>query len=314
MRLAFSSAACPAWDLPAMVEAARRHGFAAIELAVPAGSGTSGGNKGLLLDRDSASRQLREAGVELVCLATPASLDVRDKEALSLIIGAVGESIAFARRLGCPNVRVYAGSLRNDQAGPLSRQRRESVLVQVSSAVRALVPHAVKHNVAILVENGGQFADSASLWAIVEAAGSPLVRCCWNPSTSQGTERSTTAIPRLGSKLGLIRLDAADMPQAGGPPAGPSAGASDTDIPRMIQLLRGINYQGCLLVDQSGPLQPPRTSEAAAADRSPPDPDKVLSSAAAYLKGLLEEKPVPLTAYKGDKFRPRQGHEFTAGH
>ena len=67
----------------------------------------------------------------------------------------------------------------------------------------------------------------------------------------------------------------------------------------MIQLLKGIAYQGDLVVDLPG-------------SGAPIDPESALPAAAAYLQRLLDEKPVGLTAYKGDKYRPRQGHEFAA--
>ena len=67
----------------------------------------------------------------------------------------------------------------------------------------------------------------------------------------------------------------------------------------LVQLLKGIAYQGFLLFDWPRQANP---SLAGAAEALP--------AAATYLQGLLKEQPVQLTAYKGDKFKPRQGREF----
>lgn len=75
-------------------------------------------------------------------------------------------------------------------------------------------------------------------------------------------------------------------------------GQGTIEIPRMVQLLKGIGYRGYLVFDWPK-LWTPSLAEA----------DKALPAASKYLQPFLDEKPVPLTAYKGDKYAPRQGYE-----
>ncbi len=58
-------------------------------------------------------------------------------------------------------------------------------------------------------------------------------------------------------------------------------------------MLKGIRYQGYLCIDWPKLWTP-----------SLADADKVLPAAAEYLRPLIDEKPVAMTAYKGDKYGP----------
>ncbi|HVP09715.1 MAG TPA: sugar phosphate isomerase/epimerase family protein [Phycisphaerae bacterium] len=301
MKLALSTLFPPSCDLSPLMQRAQRHGYDGVELALPSDTEVDHAGPVLPPVSQGTGEQLQGAGLEVVCLAIPGALDTRYQDEQSRVLAAVRASMALGGQLGCALVRVIAGRHEGEASGPLSRARREASLLRVSDALRGLMPDAVKHRVTIVVENGGQFSDSLSLWTIVEAVGSPLVGCCWNPVAARSVpEDSTTAIPRLGSKIRLVRVSAGELPQTGSAGSGPNFGVEGSDVPRMIQLLKGINYQGYLVVD------PP-------AAPSSPDPEAVLPSAAAFLRGQLDEKAVVLSAYKGDKFRPRQGREFTAG-
>jgi sugar phosphate isomerase/epimerase len=312
MKLAFSTTICPTWDLAAVIDGARRHRYAGVELLVSAEAAASPAGRGWSADPEGARRQLQAGEVELVCVATPAALDERDSESVECGLAGVGKSIELAAKMGCPFVRVYASKSHGLEGGTLCCERRETRLMRVSNAVRALVGDAVRHRVGVLIENRGEFADSASLWTIVEAAGSPLVGCCWSPSAGQQVlDQVTTAIPRLGSKLRLVRVCPFEPPGAGGGAAGTVPSASDTETTRMVQLLKGINYQGYLVVDQMSESERRCPGPRSAPSSVPHDADATLSATSGYLQKLLDEKPIVLSAYKGDKFRPRQGGEFT---
>jgi sugar phosphate isomerase/epimerase len=300
MKLAFSNMICPAWDFEKLAEAARRYGFAGVDLGPPSGHPQLFKLLKTPADRDAVRQEFREAGLQFACVSASDVLYSRDGEAVGSVIARIGEHLKLARELDCPFVRVFPGPVSSSEGEGLCRERRESRLARICDVVRAIVPHAVEHRVTVLVENAGEFVDSASVWQIVEAAGSPMVKCCWNPSAARhAKERSTTAIPRLSSKLGLVRLRLGELIAAAASTS--AAPAVDVEIPRLIQLLKGIAYQGYLVVDLPG-------------GGGSADPETTLPAAAAYLQKLLEEKPLVLTAYKGDKYRPRQGHEFTVPH
>jgi sugar phosphate isomerase/epimerase len=314
MKLAISSLCCPDQDLAVIIDHARQHGFEGVDLSVSPAPASPARNHGWLANPQGVRQQMQAAGLEFACLSASAGLDERDPDSLTRSIAALGGNLALARTLGCPCVRVRASGTNGSQSGSLAGERREAKLARVSIAVRALVPQAVRQGVGILVENGGDFADSASVWHILEAAGSPLVRSSWNPWLARKVpERCTTAIPRLGSKIAMVRIVAGGLPEATDSAPGPVAGEGEVDVPRLIQLLKGINYRGYLVLDPTSLPRPATPGAVVPADAASPCSQERLAAIVAYLRKLLEEKPVVLTAYKGDKFRPRQGSEFTAG-
>jgi sugar phosphate isomerase/epimerase len=303
MKLAFSSSVYSGLSLAEMICKAQQHGFQGIELAAGTGLAHLHAEPELSTKPESSLAQFQQARIELVGLGIAAAFDTGAPGEAARNRTDVIEHIVLAARLGCPFVRVYAGGLADRSDGSPRLERRDVILARIGARLRELVAVALQHRVTLLVENSGQFCDSLSLWHLVEAAGSPLVKGCWNPLAARlAGERPTTAIPRLASKIALVRICDARVDPTYPHPRGVSLGEGQVEIPRMIQLLKGIGYQGYLVVDR-----PPD-------DGAPSlEPDAFLSAAAAYLRKCLDENPVVLSAYKGDKFRPRQGCDFTTG-
>lgn len=293
MKLAFSSVGCPGWDLATMVQKAKEFGFEGIELR---------GLKGqmhLPLAPELASNPtrigdlLRDTGVEAVCLASSASFHMSDPKKVAENQAQAREYIDLASALGCPFVRLHAGEI--PKARFFGYQRREIVLGRIAKALIELAPYAADHRVTIMVENGGDFSDSAAMWYLVDACESPAVKCCWNPFAARTrNERPTTSIPRLGVKIGLVRLCDGKFNGTGAFDGHVLPGKGNVEIPRLIQLLKGVGFAGYLVFDW------PKLWVASLAE-----PDKAFPAAAAYLKPLIEESPLVMTAYKGDKHAPR---------
>lgn len=301
MRLAFNSMACPDWNLTTIIDKAREYGFTGIELAGRAGLAHLHAAPDLSRDPARVAAQLKDAGIELACLATSATFCSKNPETRTANQADVKEHIRLAARLGCPFVRVLAGKIPAGYPRILRADRREAVLDRIATAIRELVPLAAEHGVAILIENDGDFSDSASLWHIIEAVSSPMVRGCWNPLAARVThERPTTSIPRLGSKTAMVRICDAVLDENDRFRDFTLPGHGATEIRRTVQLLRGTGYRGYMVFAWPRSTRPDLAG-----------PEVVLPAAASFLKSLLDEQPVVLAAYKGDKFRPRQGPEFT---
>jgi len=137
------------------------------------------------------------------------------------------------------------------------------------------------------------------MWYLVDAVNSPAVRCCWNPCNARlRGERPTISVPRLGARISLVHVTDARF-DGGAFDGYVPLGQGHVEIPRMVQLLKGIGYRGYLSFDW------PRLWNPALSDAN-----KVFGAAAVYLKKLIDEKPLVMTAYKGDKYAPRQGYEY----
>lgn len=295
MKLGFSNVACPSWDLATLAEKAKVYGYSGIELRHLQGQMHLPIAPELSANPEKIGQLIRDTGVELVCLSTSAAFHSRDAAEVAEQQSIVREYVELAGRLGCPMVRVFAGEVPRNKL--IGYERRETVLARIARAIRELAPHAAAHRTTVVIENGGDFADSASLWYLVDAAASPAVKCCWNPFAARTRgERPTTSIPRLGSKIGLVHVCDGKFQEGGGLEGHALPGQGQVEIARMVQLLKGIGYAGYLMLDWPKLWVPGLA-----------DPDKALPTVAQYLQKLIEEKPIVMTAYKGDKNAPRQG-------
>jgi len=294
MKLAFSSVACPAWDLATMVMKAKEYGYQGIELRGLNGQMHLPLAPELASDPRKIGDLVRSAGVELICLSTGAAFHMNDAKEVAKNLAEVRETIELAGRLGCPMVRVFAGEI---PKGRFFYEKRETVLGRIAAALKTLVTVAAQNRVTVVMENGGDFADSASVWYMVDAVESPRVQCCWNPFAARTLgERPTTSIPRLAARIALVHACDGKFDASGALEGHALPGQGQVEWPRAVQLLKGIAYQGYLCVDWPK-LWIPGLADA----------DRALPAAAKYLRGLLDEKPAVMTAYKGDKNAPRQG-------
>lgn len=299
MKLAYSSVACPGWDLVTMVEKAREYGYQGIELRGLEGQMHLPLAPQLAANPGRVGKLMRDAGVELVCLATSNAFHMRDPKEVAENQQQVREYIELAGKLGCPFVRVFGAEIPRLAMWIFGNERRETVLGRIAAAIREIADFAAAHRVTILVENSGDFTDSAAMWYLVDAANSPAVKCCWNPMAARTRgERPTTSIPRLGARIGLVKItDAKFEGRAFDSYVLPGQG--NGELPRTVQLLKGIGFRGFMVFDWPKLWTPGLA-----------DPDRALPAAFKYLQGLIDEKPIPMTAYKGDKNAPRQGYEL----
>ncbi|MFQ5412687.1 MAG: sugar phosphate isomerase/epimerase family protein [Phycisphaerae bacterium] len=302
MKLAFSSVGCPGWDLATMVEKAREYGYEGIELRGLQGQMHLPLAPQLASNPAKVARLLRETGVELICLATSAAFHMPDPKQVADNRAQVRETVELAGALECPFVRVFGAELPRLKLKLLGYERRETVLARIAEALRELAAHAAGHGVTILIENSGDFTDSTAMWYLVDAANSPAVKCCWNPLNARSrNERPTVSIPRLGAKIGLVRVGDAKFTEHGEFEGHALPGEGNLELPRLVQLLKGMGYGGYLCLDW------PKLWDASLAD-----PDRAFPAAAAYLRPLLDEQPIVLTAYKGDKFAPKFAESSTS--
>jgi sugar phosphate isomerase/epimerase len=297
MKLAFSSVGCPGWDLATMVERAKEYGYQGIELRGLQGQMNLPLAPELAANPAKIARLMRDTGVEIVCLATSAAFHMREPREVAENQGQVREYIDLAEKLECPFVRVFGSEI--PKAKFFGYENRETVMGRIATALRELSTYAEAHHVTVLVENNGDFTDSAAMWYLVDAVDSPAVRCCWNQMAARTRiERPTTSIPRLGARIGLVHISDAKFEGAGFD-GYVLPGQGHCEIAKQVQLLKGIGYRGHLVFDWPKLWNP-----------SLADPEKAFPAAAKFLQGLLDEKPQVLTAYKGDKYAPRQGFEL----
>lgn len=287
MKVGFSSICCPTWDLRTIFEHAVRLGVDGIELRGLQGELHLPNHPELAERGDVVVDVCRKTKVELVCLATSASFGFKKKQVLSDHQAAVREHIDLAARLHCPYVRVFTGD------APTGADRHKT-LGRVAEALADLVHYASRRRVVLLIENSGDLSSSKDLWFLLDAVSHPALRACWNPVNGLSLgDRSSVAIPRLGSRLGLVHVVDAKftgLTMEGYRPLG----EGDIDVPLLLEWLTGIAYDGYLMLDWPKLWDPALT-----------DPEKFLPMAVKYLRELLSIERKPLAAYKGDKNAPK---------
>ncbi len=295
MKIGFSSLVCPGWSLQTILDQASALGFQGVELR-----GLQG-EFDLMLAPELAGRpesvkdRFSEKKIELVCLGVSASLTVRKKSDLARQRELIIDGLELAARLSCPFVRLFAGEVERGDTP-------ESAMARAADLLQGFTTVAARTGVTLLVENGGDFSSSQSMWFLLDAVGHPAVQCCWNQGNAKiDLERPTVSIPRLAGKIGLVHLCDGHFDDAGVLSHYTSLGEGNIELARQIELLRGIGFGGYLMCEW------PK-----AWVDSLPSPEAALPQAAAFLQSRVAEKQAILSAYKGDKNAPRYSPDRAA--
>jgi len=288
MKIGFSTLVCPAWDLQTTVSQASALGFRGVELR-----GLHGElNLPMIPELTRHPQRVRdlfaEHDVALVSLGCSATLASRSARTAARERDAMIEFVELASRLGCPNVRMFMGSVdRGDD-----RYRCLPRLIERLSAMTNVLSQT---GVTLLVENGGDFTGSADLWFVIDGVGHPLVKAAWNQCHALvDRERATTSLPRLGGKLGLVHMCDATFDEFGILQNYTGLGEGDAEVPRQIEILKGLVFTGHLVFEW-----PKLWSD------NLPTAEVALPAAAEFLNTQVEAKQAILSAYKGDKKAPR---------
>lgn len=290
MKVGFSSLVCPEWNFATQVARAAEFGFDAIEICLSKDARVSAQIADVVADPPAAKALLKEKNVELGCVGAALPWGSRDRSQQAGSIRMVGDAIELAGQLGCPFVRVPLGPL-------ATMDTRPHALTRAAEAFREVLGPAVENRVTVLVENGGDFADSHAVWFILDAVSHPALRACWNPCVAAGVrERPTISVPRLARRIALVHVCDAAFDPRGVLQEYRLPGEGDVEWARTIELLTGVFFDGYLV------LHWPKAS-----DPSLPNPQDVLGKMAAYLRERITARQPVLSAYKKDKYAPNYG-------
>lgn len=288
MKIGFSSLVCPTWNLETIASQASALGFAGVELRGLQGELHLPLAPELAADPDRVRRRFAERHVELVCLGSSGALSTKNKRESAKERSTVIEYLELAARLGCPYVRVFAGQVER-------WDHSRAALSRVADALLSLVAPASRLGVTLLVENNGDFSDSADLWFLMDAVAHPAIQCCWNQCNAMTLrERATISIPRLRSKIAMVHVCDAQIDENGVLGKYTPLGEGSVEVRREIELLKGVGFSGYLMFEW-----PKLWVDTL------PAPEAALPAAAAFLKEALESKQAILSAYKGDKNAPK---------
>ena len=162
--IGFSTLGCPEWPLTTILDVASREGFAAIEL------------RGLQGEMDLPKRpefstgvaatvaDLRARDLRVACLGSSAQLHHREPAERARQMDEARRFIDLAAKLQAPYVRVFGDKYLPDEP-------KTALVERVAAGMRELATHAKGSGVEVIIESHGEVTDSATLKAILTAAG-----------------------------------------------------------------------------------------------------------------------------------------------
>jgi sugar phosphate isomerase/epimerase len=243
MPLAFSTLGCPAWDLPTILNFARDHGFAAIELRGLQGNMDLPSHPAFAPNRmDETKRQFAASGVKIACVSSSAKMGEEDPEKRAQEIADAKRFIDLACTLSAPYVRVFG----DGTAVPKGSAPGEELKARVSVGLREIGEYSTTKNVTVILESHDNFTSSATLSDVFQRVDSPHVALLWDAHHTFATaaEDPEFTVKRLGKWIRHTHLK--DSVQSGNDRKYVLTGRGTVPLKRQIEALRSIGYRGYL--------------------------------------------------------------------
>ncbi|MDR3239820.1 MAG: AMP-binding protein [Clostridiales bacterium] len=240
MKIAFSTLACPKWSWQDICSAAKDLGFDGVEIrglgadifavAAPPFSGES---------LPKTIRQLDALRLSIACFSSNCALKYADRAAENL--QEIIEYIKLASKLSAPYVRVLA-----DEKPEADGEVDDDVVVR---QLKALAPIAEEHNVTLLVETNGVYADTARLLRLLLNVENDAVAALWDmhhPYRLAGESPEET-VQNLGAYIKYVHVK--DSVIENGQTRYRLMGEGDMPFDRFFGALDSTNYKGVVSLE-----------------------------------------------------------------
>ena len=240
MKIAFSTLACPKWEWQEICSTAKDFGFEGIEVR-----GIADDVFTVLAKPFSDSelpetvRKLDAMRLSIPCFSSDCSLKFADRAAENM--NEISAYVELAAKMGTPYVRVLA-----DQKMQVDGEvDDESIITQL----KKLAPIAEKHNVTLLVETNGVYADTARLHKVLESTASDAVAALWDMHHPFRffNESPETTVQNLGAFIKHVHVK--DSVMENGEVKYRLMGEGDIPFGRMFRALESINFDGFISLE-----------------------------------------------------------------
>lgn len=273
---------CSAWNLETIVGQAAALGYDGVELRGLGGKSHLPEVAELADDPAGVKQLFKQAGVQLVGLASSASFESWSRRVADRNRWTLTETIELAGRLECPYVSILLGQTQG--------MEHRATLGRVADQLRPMAELAARHHTTILVENAGDFLGSQDLWYVLDAVSHPALRGCHNPLRARlGGERPTLSVPRLSRRLAAFRMADGKFDRDGRFVSHQLPGEGSCELDRAIDLLKGVCFQGWLIFEW-----PQAQAELI-------QPEEALPKALSFMRERLSHTYERLSAYAKDK-------------
>ena len=233
----FSTLGCPSWEWAKILEFARAHEFAAVELRGLQGTMDLPARPEFQPDRIAQSkREVAAKNLKIACVSSSAHLHDADPEKRKQQITDAKKFVDLAASLGAPFVRVFGNNLE----GP-----RDQVVARIASGLHELGTYSGVRGVTVIIESHGDFTDSPTLEDILTRADSPNVGLLWDAHHTfvSGKEDPEFTIRKVGRFIRHTHLKDS-VPSADGRRY-VLTGRGDVPVRKQVELLAASGYTGC---------------------------------------------------------------------
>jgi len=163
MKLSFTTLACPDWDLDAILPAARKYGYDAIDFRHYKGSTALHAMPEFTTGLADTSRRIAAAGLKVSGLSSGIKVLQADPAKREQVVNDAAAYARIAAGLGAPILRVFGGEL-----GAMPRP--EAVRLG-GATLRAMAGAAAPFGVTVALETHDDWTRGADAAALLDAAG-----------------------------------------------------------------------------------------------------------------------------------------------
>ena len=239
--IAFSTLACPAWQWSKVLDYARSHKFAAVELRGLEGNLDLPSHPVFAASRIAQTKsEIRAHDLRIACVSSSAHMDEPTGPKRATQISDAKRFIDLAAALDAPYVRVFG----TDSSGDKSIAPGEELKERVASGLRELGDYAAGHNVTVIIESHDKFVTSPVLREVLTRAGSDHVALLWDAhhTFADGKEDPEFTVSQLGKWIRHTHLK--DSVPDGNGRKYVLTGRGDVPIKRQLAALRKLGYKG----------------------------------------------------------------------
>ena len=237
LMVGFSTLGCPAWEWMKILDFAKEHEFAAIELRGLQGSMDLPKRPEFQPNHvEQSKREIAGHNLKISCVSSSAQLHDADPAKHSQQISDAKRFIDLASSLGAPNVRVFGNKIE----GP-----KDQVVARIAAGLHELGTYAGPRGVTVIIESHGDFTDSPTLSEILTRADSPNVGLLWDAHHTfvDGKEDPEFTVKKLGSYIRHTHLKDS-VPSADGRRY-VLTGRGEVPVRKQVEVLAASGYKGC---------------------------------------------------------------------
>lgn len=276
MKLAFTTLACPKWDLPTVVSRAKQYGFDAIDFR------GLGEKLDVTLLRefttqiDATARMIHDAGLEVSGISS--SIRICDPVQCTANVEEAARTIPVAKGLGCRFIRMFGG-------GVIDRHGREGAAKIAQECMQRIFALPGARDIEWLVETHDNWTSAQDILMLLGAIDGTNVGLLWDIAHPQrfSGESIDATFSLIGPKVRYTHIKDCryepNHPQAasdGWRYVAPGTG--EIQLRRAVQLLRKSGYNGYLVLEHEKRWHPDL-----------PEPEEALPAFVRWAKQVLSE-------------------------